>query len=129
MSVREFSLGRECVLEIDGEVLLGIADVSVRERTTQLDATGFGQILESSIPASRTTQLIVSFRELSGARQLWFRRLDASGSFLLPRVFDVAIYGGVMEIRGSYVMADIDEDQPIDGGVAAAIQFNEWGHA
>jgi hypothetical protein len=126
---RVFSLGRECTLDIEGEVIDGIADVSIREGTDTIDATGFGHTTASEIAIVRSRQLIVAFKELRQARLLWNQRLEVAGDFSLPRVFQVLVEGGVIQISSFFTMADIDEDQPIDSGVAAAIQFNEWGHA
>lgn len=129
MPERVYSLGRQCNLEIEGEVIDGIADVSIREGTDSIDATGFGQTTASEIAIVRSRQLIVAFRDLRQARLLFEQRYEAAGDFMLPRVFQVLVEGGVIQISSFFTMADIDEDQPIDSGVAAAIQFNEWGHA
>lgn len=129
MPDRVYSLGRQCNLEIEGEVIDGIADVSVRERTDTIDATGFGQSRASEVAVVLSRQLIVSFRDLRQARLLFEQRYEAAGDFMLPRIFQVLVEGGVIQISSFFTMADIDEDQPLDSGVAAAIQFNEWGHA
>lgn len=129
MPERVFSLGRECTLEIDGQVIDGVADVTVRERTDTVDATGFGHTIASEVPVVRSYSLAVAFREIKVARELWLARHSSSSGFELPKVFTIAVEGGVMEFYRDFILADIDEDQPVDSNVAAVIRFNQWGHA
>jgi hypothetical protein len=123
-----FRLGRKCILEIDGEPCDSVADVLVRERTETLDVTGLGQTVVSEIPVTRTYQIVVTFSELTVARQLWTDRLEQVGDFLLPRIFTLLVEGATMTFQERFVVADIDDDQPIDGAVQPRIQFNQWGH-
>lgn len=123
-----YKLGRQCELQIDGEPYEGIADVVVRERTETLDVTGFGQTVVSEIPVTRTYQVLVTFPEIRQARMLWTQRVAPAGDFLLPRIFEIQIDGSVININERFVIADIDDDQPVDGAVQPRIQFNQWGH-
>jgi hypothetical protein len=123
-----YSLGRKCTLEIDGEPCDGVADVSVRERVETLDVTGFGHTVVSELPVTRTYQILVTFSELRIARQLWTQRVAPAGDYLLPRIFEIQVDGGTISISERFIIADIDDDQPIDGAVMPRIQFNQWGH-
>jgi hypothetical protein len=123
-----YQLGRKCTLEIDGEPYDGVADVSVRERTETIDVTGFGHTVVSELPVTRTYQILVTFAEIRLARTLWSQRTTPAGSFLLPRIFEIQIDGAVININERFIIADIDDDQPIDGAILPRIQFNQWGH-
>jgi hypothetical protein len=123
-----YSLGRKCTLEIDGEPCDGVADVSVRERTETLDVTGLNQTVVSEVPVTRTYQILVTFSELRIARQLWSNRVEQVGDFTLPRIFTLLVEGATMTFQERFVIADMDDDQPLDGVVMPRIQFNQWGH-
>ena len=124
-----YSLGRKCTLEIDGEPCNGVSDVSVRERTETIDVTGFNHTVVSELPVTRTYQILVTFAELRIAKELWNKRLERVGDFLLPRIFTLLVEGATMTFQERFVIADIDDDQPIDGAILPRIQFNQWGHA
>jgi hypothetical protein len=105
-----------------------VADVSVRERTETLDVTGLNQTVVSEVPVTRTYQILVTFSELRIARQLWSNRVEQVGDFTLPRIFTLLVEGATMTFQERFVIADMDDDQPLDGVVMPRIQFNQWGH-
>ena len=129
MPDRVYALGRDCTFEIDGVTCNGVSDVVVRERTTDIDATGMGHSVESTVAVARTYEISVTFSEIGDARALWSQRFVSSGSFRLPRIFAIQCAGGIVNISERFTLHDIDADEPLDGIVQPRFFFRQWGHA
>ena len=124
-------LGRECVLEIEGQVVDGASDVSVRETIVEIDATGFNHQTASSIVVSRSHEIQLTLPDMKSARELYKRRWAKSsvGRFWLPLAVDVRLSGGLIEIEGKFTIHEIDADELLDGAVIPRIALRSWGHA
>jgi hypothetical protein len=123
-----YRLGRECELEIDGEPCTGVADVTLRESTEMVDATGMGHVVQSEVAVIRTFEVSVTFREMTKARELWARRVTATGGFILPTVFTLRLSGGLVEVYESFTLGEMEADESIDGLVVPRFVFKQWGH-
>lgn len=126
--VKRYVLGRECTLLIDFTLIPEVADVLVREYTTEMDATGRTHSLISTIVTHRTYEISLTIPEMTRARWLHSRRWVKNGDFMLPRVMSLNLQGGGVDIFEKFVMADVDADETLDDVVSMAFSFKQWGH-
>lgn len=126
-SKRIYAIGRECVLTIDGKEVKGAADVMVRENVTETDATGFNAYVTSSAVTQWTWEISVTIPDLSYARWLHANRFVRAQGFLLPRIFEVSLSGGLVEFdERQFTINGVDADEPLDGAVVPRFTLKEW---
>lgn len=124
---RSYALGRECVIEVDGQAVSGAADVLVRESTTEIDATPFNAEAASTLVVLRTFEIQVSVPDLKQAQRLYKLRDTKKGDFVVPRVVDVTLQGGLIEFTNEpFVIADVQADEPLDGVVVPRFTMKQW---
>ena len=123
-----YRLGRSCELEIDGEPYDGVSDVTLRESTEMVDASGMGHVVQSEVAVIRTFEVSATFREMKQARDLWGRRVTTAGGFILPTVFKLRLSGGLVELYESFTLGEMEAEESIDGLVAPRFVFKQWGH-
>ena len=125
---RVFALGKDCVLEIDGKVIDGVSDVSVRETVTEIDATGFNASTTSSIVVMRSHEIQILVPDMTLAKELYQKRLAKKGEYMLPGVVEAKLTGGLFELDGKFTIHDIDADESLDGAVIPRFALRSWGH-
>ena len=126
---RVYSLGRECILTIDGEEIDGAADIAIRETATEVDATGFNHQVVSTIVTQRTYEISVSVPEMRQAARIYGLRWRLFNGFKVPNVLEVSLEGGIVEVtNGKFTIHDVDADEPLDGAVVPRFTLKQWGH-
>jgi len=126
---KEYALGRECVLEIEGLERDGVSDVLVREFTTEVDATGFNHGLVSTVVTQRSYEIQVTVPDKTTARSLYGLRYRLRNGFNVPNVIEVSLSGGLIEFKNKrFTIHDVDADEPLDSVVSPRFTLKQWGH-
>jgi hypothetical protein len=136
-----YVLGKDCKLFIDEEEIPGVADIAIRESTTDVDATGYGQRVSSTAVIARGLELMISMPDIEAARSL--NRLKslsieatsiatqptgpAVGTFFLPQLIRIRLEGGLREVTGMFTIHQIDYDEMLDGAVVPRFSLRLWG--
>jgi hypothetical protein len=125
-----YVLGKDCVLEIDDEDIVGVSDVSVRESVTEIDASEFGSSGVSTVVIGRAYEIMFSVPDIAVARKLFAKRVARTESelffFLVPRLVKVRLTGGVWDIDALFSIHSIDADQPLNDAVIARFELRQW---
>lgn len=129
-SGRQYALGRDCTLTVDGSELRYVTDVLVRESVASIDATGFNHKTSSSVVTGRTLEVEVSTPELQTAQFLRTRRVVERDGYVLPAIVTVSLAGGAISFFGKrFTIAEIQADEPLDNAVLSRFSLTEWGGA
>jgi hypothetical protein len=80
----------------------------------------------SAAVVTRTYEIVVSVPDMQTARSLYRKRWITSNGFLLPRVVDVELEGGLIEIDDYFTIHEVDADEPIDGVVVPRFSLRQW---
>ena len=127
-----YALGKDCVLTIEGSEVKGVADVSVRETTTELDATGFNDYAASTVVVTRTYEIMLSVPDIKVAKTLfasrWKRTPVNKSVFYLPQILDVQLRGGLFNIDGLFTIHEVDGDELLNDAVIPRFVLREWSH-
>lgn len=124
---RTYVLGRECVLEIEGQEVDGASDVSVRESVSEIEATSFNAQTQATIVTQRSYELAFSCPDMTQARRIFSLREGARGDFYVPRVVMVTLRGGLIEFNQRvFTIHGVEADEPIDGIVVPRFTLREW---
>jgi hypothetical protein len=125
-----YVLGKDCKLFIESEEIKGVADVSVRETTTEIDATGFNSFSGSTAIVGRTIEILLSVPDRTVAKKLldmrWKWRKAGTASFYLQQIVDVELQGGLFDIIESFTIHEIDGDELLDGAVIPRFALRQW---
>lgn len=125
-----YVLGKDCVLKIESKEIKGVSDVSIRETTTEIDATGFNQYSGSTAIVGRTVEILLSVPDMKVARELfemrWMERTAGFSTFMLQRIVDVELEGGLFQITGNFTIHEIDGDESLDGAIIPRFVLREW---
>lgn len=124
---RRYALGRDCELEIDGELIDTVSDVVVRELTNEVDATPFNSAGRRTIATGRSYEIGLVIREITTARKLFGKRQAAVGGFVLPNIVLVSLLGGLVSVTNRrFTIHDVDGDEPLDGCIESRFVLKEW---
>jgi hypothetical protein len=125
-----YVLGKDCVLTIDGAEIKGVSDVSVRETTTEIDASAFNGFGTSTVVIGRTYEILFSVPDIDAARfllsQRWKRGDVGNSTFYLPQIIDVELMGGLFDIMRPFTIHGIDGDEPLNDAVIPRFELREW---
>ena len=137
-----YVLGKDCKLFIEEEEIHGVDDVSVREVTTEIDATGYRRWAPSTVVISRGYEIMLSMPDIEAAKELNKRRvIEVTGPsnvtgvyepvggyiFTLPQVFRIRLEGGLEDIEEWFTIHGVDADQSLDGAVIPRFHLRSWG--
>lgn len=125
---RQYALGRECVMTVNGVVVSGASDVLVRETVTEIDATGFNHDSVSTLAVLRTIEIEASVPDIAAARRLYGLRSQDKGGFKVPQVVYVELSGGVVEEKRHFIISEVAADEPLEGAVIPRFIFKSWAH-
>ena len=117
----KYRLGRECVLTVDGQILAGIRDVTVTRTTTEIDATGFGHEIRSTVVTHRSLELTVHVVKPADADKL--RNAETFGKHV-----QLTTTGGQRSTSKYFTVCESSTDEPLDGLADAVFTLREWGH-
>ena len=135
---RQVQLGRLCELRIDGRIFGFVKDVSVRQVTSEIDATGYGKKATSNLVVHRSYEIELVVPELFDARRLRAMTVDADG---LPNVVKVELIGGLfdsfvnppggqwpagLQQPGDFTIHDVQGDEPLDDIVVGKFVLKQW---
>lgn len=129
MPTTVFALGRDCVFKIDGTEYDGISDVSVRESTTEADASSYMGTAGASAVTSRTYSISIAVPDIADARTIVAKRMEAADAngFKNPALLHIELSGGLIDIDGYFTIHEWDADEPIDGVIVPRFELKEWG--
>lgn len=136
-----YVLGKDCKLFIDEEEIPGVADVAIRESTTEVDATSYGAVWPATAWVSRGYEIMISMPDIEAAKKLnkkrdfwWERKSVVTGPsgpvervFRLPEIHSVRLEGGLEDIAEMFTIHQIDADQSLDGVVVPRFSLRQWG--
>jgi hypothetical protein len=127
-----YVLGKDCVLTIDGAEVKGVSDVSVRETTTEIDASGFNGYGASTVVVGRTYEILFSVPDIATARALLAKRWRignvGNSTFYLPQILDVELTGGLFDISRPFTIHGIEGDEPLNDAVIPRFELREWNY-
>lgn len=127
-----YVLGKDCVLTIDGAEVKGVSDVSVRETTTEIDASGFNGYGASTVVVGRTYEILFSVPDIARARLLLAKRWKSgnvgNSTFYLPQILDVELTGGLFDISRPFTIHGIEGDEPLNDAVIPRFELREWNY-
>jgi hypothetical protein len=127
-----YVLGKDCVLTIDGAEVKGVSDVSVRETTTEIDASGFNGYGASTVVVGRTYEILFSVPDIAKARRLFAKRYTMgnveNSTFYLPQILDVELTGGLFDISRPFTIHGIEGDEPLNDAVIPRFELREWNY-
>jgi len=125
-----YVLGKDCVLTIESKEIKGVSDVSVRETTTEIDATGFNHFSGSTAIVGRTMEVLLSVPDLKVARELlalrWAERKAGTTSLWLQQIVEVELRGGLFQLTGGFTIHEIDGDELLDGAIIPRFALRQW---
>jgi hypothetical protein len=126
---RQYRLGRNCVLSIDGVVLQSIQDVSVRVIPDEIDVHNGGEACQSVVVVRRTIHVSFSLIDVREALFLGQRMELSFGQSPRPKTCLVAVSGGHVVKSFTATVHDLDEDQPLRSNVGTRWLLKQWGKA
>lgn len=121
MPTKRFVLGRECVFKVNGFALQSVRDVGVKRTTTEVDATGYGHGLRSSVVTHRTYEIDVDVYAPNDVAVLRQAEMEDT-----PVV--VTTYGGLAPVSGKFAVHEMVSDERLDDAVVARFSLRQWGH-
>ena len=124
-----YALGKDCLLFIDNVRIFGVSDVLVREDTTEIDASGFREHVESTAVVQRTYTVSIVMPDIDKSIELCDKRWVNRKGFLLPYIYEIAMTGGLVHFTRYFTLHGIESDEPIDGLVIPRLTFKQWGGA
>jgi hypothetical protein len=108
-------------LSVDGQILSGIRDVTVTSSTTEVDATGFGHTMRSTVVTHRTLEITIEVVKPADADKL--RAAETFGKHV-----QITTTGGQRPISKYFTVCESSADEPLDGAVVPVFTLREWGH-
>jgi hypothetical protein len=127
---QEFRLGRNCALTIDGNLMVGIEDATVRVVQREIDATKFGVSISSSVVTHRSLEVSFTTPDYKVIAFMRDRMSQAVGGYWLPRVVEVAFYHGVLDgQKWDFIIHELDADEPLNGPVRARFLLKQVTNA
>jgi hypothetical protein len=127
---QEFRLGRNCALTIDGNLMVGIEDATVRVVQREIDATRFGFSVSSSVVTHRSLEVSFTTPDYKVIAFMRDRMSELVGSYYLPRVVSVVFYHGVLHNQTwDFIIHELDSDEPLNGPVRARFLLKQVTNA
>ena len=128
-SGKEYRLGRNCVLSIDGVVLQSVQDVNIRVIPDEFDVHNGGDICQSVVVVRRTIQVAFTLIDVREAQFVGKRMELSFGQSPLPKKCLVVVAGGHVVKSFTATVHDLDEDQPLRSNVGTRWLIKQWGKA
>lgn len=116
-----FRLGRACTFSVNGTLLTRVRDVAVRRTTNEVDATGYGHSMQSSVVIHRTYEIDVEVLDVNDAEVL---HAAASGNSAVT----VATAYGLLPVSAHFTVHETTADESLDDVVVATFTLRQWGH-
>jgi hypothetical protein len=120
-STDKYRLGRACTFAVNGVVLTGVRDVAVRRTTNEVDATGYGHSMQSSVVIHRTYEIDVEVLDVSDADIL-----HAAASFNSAVTITTTL--GLLPLSTVFTVHETTADESLDDAVVATFTLRQWGH-
>lgn len=116
-----FRLGRACTFAVNGVVLAGVRDVAVRRTTNEVDATGYGHAMQSSVVIHRTYEIDVEVLDVNDAAIL-----HAAASYNDAVTITTTL--GLLPLSTVFTVHETTADESLDDAVVATFTLRQWGH-
>ena len=116
-----FRLGRACTFSVNGTLLTRVRDVAVRRTTNEVDATGYGHSMQSSVVIHRTYEIDVEVLDVNDAEVL---HLAASANSAVT----ITTTLGLLPLSTVFTVHETTADESLDDVVAATFTLRQWGH-
>lgn len=117
----KYRLGKACTFSVNGQILGGVRDVSVRRIASEVDATGYGHSAKSTAVIHRTYEIDVIVLKPSDVDKL--RAVEAENG-----VITVTTTNGLREVSADFMVCESTADEPLDDAVIATFVLKEWKH-
>lgn len=125
-----FRLGRHCGLAIDGGVMVGAEDVSLRVVHRELDLTPRGSPVASTVATHRSLEVTLSTPDLAVTNYLRNRMDRKVGDYYLPVVVEIEFFNGVFHgSKFKFTITELDSDEPLNNLVRARFLFKQFASA
>ena len=121
MSSTIYRLGRACTFAVNGVVLPGVRDVAVRRTTNEVDATGYGHSMQSTVIIHRSYEIDVQVVDVNNAVVLH----DAASS---NSAVTVTTTNGLLPVSAHFTVHETTADESLDDAVVATFTLRQWGH-
>lgn len=124
---KQYRLGRNAALLVDGVVLQSIQDASVRVAVDEVDVHNGGDSATAHVVVRRSIQ--VQFIAIDARESLYLgQRLEATNTETpMPRLVLVTLLGGHISRSFYATVHDLDEDQPLRGVAGTRWLLKQWG--
>lgn len=116
-----FRLGRACTFSVNGTLLTRVRDVAVRRTTNEVDATGYGHSMQSSVVIHRTYEIDVEVLDVNDAEVL---HAAASSNSAVT----VTTAYGLLPVSAHFTVHETTADESLDDVVVATFTLRQWGH-
>ena len=126
-TIRQYRLGKNAALSVDGYVLQSVIDDSVRVLTDEMNVANGADVADSTLVYRRTIQIQVVLIDVREARFLGERLQTASDADLRPRLVVVELSGGHIARKFFATIHEADEDRGIRSVVATRWIIKQWG--
>lgn len=126
-TTRQFRLGKNAALSVDGYVLQSIVDDSVRVITDEMNVANGWDAADSTLVYRRTIQIQVVLIDVREARFLGERLQAVSFTDNRPRLVLVELSGGHIARRFYATIHEADEDRGLRSVVATRWIIKQWG--
>lgn len=122
-----FRLGRNCALAIDGTVMVGAEDVSLRVVHREIDLTPFGSPVACSVATHRSLEVTLTSPDLA-VTQFLRQRMDRKvGDYYLPVVVEIEFFNGIYHgNKFQFTIVELDSDEPLNGVVRSRFLFKQF---
>ena len=117
----KYRLGRACTFSVNGTLLTGVRDVAVRRTTNEIDGTGFGHAVQSTVVIHRTYEIDVQVLDVSDAEVL-----HAAAS--TNSAVTVTTTSGLLPLSAVFTVHETTADELLDDAVVAIFTLRQWGH-
>jgi len=125
-----FRLGRKCGLAIDGVVMVGVEDVTIRVLSRELDLTSSTAASVTTVSTHWTFEVALSTPDMAVAEFLRDRTYQNVGGYSLPVIVELEFFNGLFNgQKYQFTIIELDSGEPLNGVVRSQFLFKEFARA
>jgi hypothetical protein len=127
---QKFRLGRNCGLAIDGVVMVGVEDVTIRLLSRELDLTPFTASIVTTVSTHWTFEVALSTPDMAVAEYLRERTSRLVGGYILPVIVELEFFNGLFNgQKHLFTILELDSGEPLNGVVRSQFLFKQFASA
>lgn len=125
-----FRLGRHCGLAIDGVVMVGAEDVTIRILSRELDLTSFVASSVTTVSTHWTFEVALATPDMAVAQFLRERTYKNVGGYFLPVIVELEFFNGLFNgQKYQFTILELDSGEPLNGVVRSQFLFKQFASA